>query len=381
MTWTIRVLVLAAFAAFHFSEAAACTCGFGRGPACQEAWRGSVDAVLLGRVEKIEASQGKVGSPPGAMSMTMMGGLLRVTLAIEEGYRGVSTKTLDVYTAASSAACGFSFQQGERYLVYASSTRDAQLLVSLCSATRPAKYAEEDIAYLRSVPTLPPAAWINGSVWRYTHDPNFKPKFQPSLMDHYRPPEQDYMAMAPVPGLTVVAKAQDGTDHAAIVDADGNWRISNLSPGSYMVHPQTDSATFVHPFRARIELAPRGCAEVDIRVESNGRISGTLQHHIPESDWALVQVFVLQFPNPEPNHPVMEITLEPEATAFEIGPLPPGKYLLGAYVVKKIGTPDRFTFANWGWTYFPGVNDPNLAQPIEVAEGKTVSNVTLKMAY
>ena len=33
--------------------------------------------------------------------------------------------------------------------------------------------------------------------------------------------------------------------------------------------------------------------ESEIRDESNGRISGTLEHHSPESDWALVKVFVL----------------------------------------------------------------------------------------
>jgi hypothetical protein len=127
------------------------------------------------------------------------------------------------------------------------------------------------------------------------------------------------------------------------------------------------------------ELQPR--LDSTNRVEPSGRISGTLEHHAPESDWALVKVFVLQFPNPVLNHPVMEKTLETHDSAFEIGPLPPGQYLLGAYVVRKLGTPDRYTFANWGWTYFPGVNDANLAQPIAVAEGKTVTEVKLKMGY
>jgi hypothetical protein len=381
MTWAIRVLAMIVFATIAFGEAEACSCGVGRGPACQEAWRESVDSVLLVRVDKIEASQGKVGTPRGAMGITVGGGLLRVTVAVEESYRGASAKTVELYTAASSAACGFAFQQGERYLIYAWMTKDAQLMVDLCSSTRPAKYAEEDISYPRSVPSLPPTAAISGSVWRYTHDPNFKPKFQPSLMDHYRPPEQEYMAMVPVPGVTVVAKAKDGTQHQAVVDSAGDWRIADLAPGAYTVLPQTDGTTFVYPFRASIEVAPRGCAKVDIRVESNGRISGTLEHHSPESDWAFVKVFVLQFPNPVLNHPVREMDLELGDSAFEMGPLPPGKYILGAYVVKKIGTPDRFTFADWGWTYFPGVSDMNIAQPIEVAEGKAVTNVKLKMMY
>jgi hypothetical protein len=380
MIWPVRVLVLAVFFPIALSNVEACTC-MGVGPACEEAWKQYTDAVFLGRVDKIESSQGTVGMSPGATSMTRMGGLLRVTIAVAEGYRGVSTKTIQVYTPASSAACGFAFRSGERYLVFASKSGDEQLRVSLCSATRPAQYAEEDIAYLRSIPTLAATATIKGSLWRYTHDPNFKPKFQPSLMDHYRPPEQEYRAMVPVPGIAVIAKAPDGTEHAATVDSEGNWRMSDLPAGAYTVRPRVDESTFVHPYFGMVEVAPRGCAKVDIRVESNGRISGTLEHHAPESDWALVKVFALPLPNPDWHHPAMEKTLEPNEYTFEIGPLPPGRYVLGAYVVKKVGTPERYSFANWGWTYFPGVYDVNSAQPIEVVEGKSVTDVKLKMMY
>ncbi len=193
MSWAIHVFAIIVLATITFNEVQACTCAVGDGPACQEAWRQSVDAVLLGRVDQIESIQGAVRAAPGAMSMTPMGGLLRVTIAVEAGYRGVSEKTIQVYTSESSAACGYSFQRGERYLIFASRTPDAQLMVSLCSATKPAKYAEGDIAYFGSIRSLPPTATIMGSMWRYTRDPNFKPKFEPSLMDHYRPPEQDYI--------------------------------------------------------------------------------------------------------------------------------------------------------------------------------------------
>ena len=65
--------------------------------------------------------------------------------------------------------------------------------------------------------------------------------------------------------------------------------------------------------------------------------------------WALVKVFVLPFPNFVLNHPVKEVMLKPTDSKFDIGPLPPGRYLLGAYVVSKIGTPERYTFGDWGW--------------------------------
>lgn len=121
--------------------------------------------------------------------------------------------------------------------------------------------------------------------------------------------------------------------------------------------------------------------ESQVPVQPTGRISGTLEHHSPESDWAGLQVIVLAYPNPDWHHPLRQTWLEPDSSTFEIGSLPAGKYVLGAYVVRKVGTPDRYSLADWGWTYFPGVNDPKLAQTIEVAEGKSVSNVKLKMMY
>jgi hypothetical protein len=43
-------------------------------------------------------------------------------------------------------------------------------------------------------------------------------------MDHYRPPEQDYLAMEPAPGTIVIVKGDDGAEHRAIAEDDGDWR-------------------------------------------------------------------------------------------------------------------------------------------------------------
>jgi hypothetical protein len=383
MTRPILFLILVFFVTIAFNKANACFCMGGGGPACQQAWDKSVDAVFLGRVEKIEPSRnGKWGLPPGAASMTMMGRVNEVSISVEESYRGVSTKTIQVYTESSGAGCGYGFKQGERYVVFASKAPDEKLIVSLCSATRPVQYAAEDLAYLRSIPSLPLTATIKGTAWKYTHDPNFKPKLQPSLMDHYRPAEQDYMAMSPESGMTVIIKSQEGAEHSVTVDAKGNWQIADLSPGIYEVHPHIDESTYIYPLPKILEVSPRGCSQVDIRVESNGRISGVLEHGAPQKDWALIKVFVLTLPNPDWHHPAKEVTLEPNQSTFEIGPLPAGTYALGVYLVKTLGTPERYTLVDFGRNYYPGgVYDPNLAQPIDVADGKEVKGVRFKMPY
>lgn len=382
MRWWTSVLTVALVAGGALSEAEACTCLFGGGPACQEAWRQSVDAVLLGRVERIESTRGNAGLAPGMASMTTMGSLLSVTISVDETYRGPSAKTVEVYTASSSAACGYSFSKGQKYLIYASAAgKESRLVVTLCSATKPAEYAESDLAYLRSLTNLAPTSAIVGTVWRYTHDPNFKPKFQPSLMDHYRPPEQDYRAMKPESGMTVVARAQDGTEHSAVADAEGNWRIPDLSPGRYALQPQKREGVYTWPFVSTVEIAPKGCAKVDIRVESDGRISGILDHPTPGSDWAMVKVFALPVDETDWHRPMRETTLEPNVSTFEIGPLPAGRYVLGAYVVTKINSGRGFSFADLGPLYFPGVTGIKGADPIDVPEGKAVTNVRFRMMY
>ena len=131
-------------------------------------------------------------------------------------------------------------------------------MVSMCSATKPAQYAAKDLIYLRSISSQPTTSTVMGSVWRYTHDPNFKPKFEPSIMDHYRPPEQEYMAMAPVPGFSIVVKADNGAEHAAISDRNGDWQISSLAPGAYTVDAHADESTFVYPSFARSNLLRAG---------------------------------------------------------------------------------------------------------------------------
>jgi hypothetical protein len=366
--WSIRILVIAMFVAITFADTEACTCAFGDGPACQEAWRQSVDAILLGRVEKIEAVQGTMGAPAGAMSMTLMGRANRVTIAVEESYRGTSEKTAQVYTAASEAACGFSFQEGERYLVFAAKA-NGQLVVSLCSATRPAKYAAEDIDYLRSLPSLPTTARAYGTLKRYTYDPDFKPKFEPSIMDHYRPPEEEYRAMAAMPGTVVRVKTADGS-HEATVDEQGDWEIRSLPAGSYEIAVDLPKNMILDTdFGIRGQLAAKGCSRVDLRAESNGHIQGRVSSDPPLSKYYLAQIAVLRAEDAEADlvRPPFEIFPDSSDGTFDLGPLPPGKY----YLVAILNNHDLDVAA----VFDPGVENPQKATIIQLGDGETRSNL------
>lgn len=105
----------------------ACSCAPPPPPA--EALKGSA-AVFLGKVTDIQKA----------------GVEMQVTLKVEKWWKGGDAGVIQVRTAMDSAACGFPFQNGGRYLVYAHAARvNAPLGVSLCSRTTDAQRAAEDL--------------------------------------------------------------------------------------------------------------------------------------------------------------------------------------------------------------------------------------------
>jgi hypothetical protein len=63
-----------------------------------------------------------------------------------KGYAGPS---IAVLTNKFAAGCGYPFQSGEEYLVYAYVTQDGDIRTGLCTRTRPADAAAEEIGQLQ----------------------------------------------------------------------------------------------------------------------------------------------------------------------------------------------------------------------------------------
>ncbi len=79
---------------------------------------------------------------------------LSITLTAEETWKGVEPGLVMVTTPSGEAACGFSFEEGRRYLVYASADSAEVLTVSLCSRTALASTATSDLTELGPGKTL-----------------------------------------------------------------------------------------------------------------------------------------------------------------------------------------------------------------------------------
>lgn len=154
VTRTVGTLALLSWmTAFAPAPARACSC---MATTVEDAIASS-SAIFEARVERVE--------PDGAV--------LVVTLAVTQAWAGVEGEHVTVRTRGDSAACGFPFEEGGRYLVFATGESE-QLAVSLCSHTAriedaaadrgalgagviPVDVVDESIESVRPPRTEPPA--------------------------------------------------------------------------------------------------------------------------------------------------------------------------------------------------------------------------------
>jgi hypothetical protein len=129
-----------------FTPAYACSC---MAPGSAADALAQADAVFSGRVQSIE-------TPGGYES-------LRVQIEIDKVWKGPVQAVIEVRTGRDSAGCGFTFEQGKSYLVYAYESEGSHV-TNLCSRSNLLDQASEDTAALGAGTQAPAAPAAAGSV-------------------------------------------------------------------------------------------------------------------------------------------------------------------------------------------------------------------------
>jgi hypothetical protein len=120
----------------------ACSCAVSSDSTPRERARGAFsdsEAVFAGEVVEIKGPR-----PARAGDLVSSGDPVYVTLKVSETWKGEAQETVEVRTVSSGASCGYPFERGEEYLVYASRGMEVQL----CSETKPLSMAGADLAAL-----------------------------------------------------------------------------------------------------------------------------------------------------------------------------------------------------------------------------------------
>lgn len=150
-----QVFLLALVIMFAPSEAMGCTCMTPNARTMRDlvgyysAGKNASRAIFEGMVAKQELVDTPMGVPADAMSMTGSGQHRLVTVRVLRTYREEIGKTVTVVTGLGEGDCGFDFETGKKYLIYANRTPADSFSTDICSGTTALEEAGPALRLLR----------------------------------------------------------------------------------------------------------------------------------------------------------------------------------------------------------------------------------------
>jgi hypothetical protein len=167
------------------------------------------DAVFSGRVASVSKRN----------EAEVWGGSYRVfRFEVLEGFSGVEGTTVDVATGMGGGDCGFGFEAGKSYLVYARRLENGTFSTSICSRTRSLERAAADLDHLRRAARGEPGGTLFG------------------LVQHVRRTGMDsHPSWENLKGARITVESPDGKQISTLSGEDGRFEFRERLSGRYTV--------------------------------------------------------------------------------------------------------------------------------------------------
>lgn len=342
----MRTLTIASFAllllVFSAGNVSACSCAGGTVP-CQA--YGQASAVFLGTVinsRVVTTQRGEFASQSRV-----------VRLSIDTAFRGVEGAEVEVTTGMGGGDCGFGFQQSKQYLIYAYG-HDGKLGTGICSRTRLAVNAADDLRYLRSIARTSQGGTISGKVFRA------------------RSNEHGGTSDEPLAGVLVSVEGGRSAGKTK-TDSSGKYQFEKFPAGDYTVKLSLPKglSTRGKP-EEKIKLVDQACAVTNFWLEPDGQLSGRVLNPqglpVNKAEIAITEV------GQEHYQGYWEYAYSDEDGRYRFKLVPPGRYVLS---IRFDGLTDQQR--PFPQTYFPGVREKSQATVISLKEGQQIAAYDLTM--
>lgn len=259
-----------------------------------------------------------------------------VEIQVAVSFRGglFGKVTLEQY---GGGMCGYPFEAGYSYFVYAHWTAGAWFSAYLCGRTEPLERAGEEIAHALALPRRD-AAVIEGQI---TMESSGKP----------------------IAGATVSLR---GTCYDAQTGADGRYRLE-APPGRYDIDVDAAGLGVMYEPDPVDLVSPAMCADRDATMAINGRIRGQV---IGADGQPVPDVAV--YAEPEGNWPPRQYGVTDARGGYEIGRIPPGRFRVGVST-REAGGPSPWS--PYPATFYPGVRAAEHAAMLYMPRAGTVDHV------
>lgn len=178
------------------------------------------DAVFEGAVERIDFKWNVVDAKVGDLLPADMDQepALQVTFRVSRWYRGAGQNSIVITTGVGGGDCGFGFEVGKQYLVYAYIDDLGQLSTGICSGTGALEDSQVDLSYLRGEPV--------------SHTPEHKVAHQAGKVCGHVASSGLDLSDSQIFLIRVGNKSPMPSDEAE-PDNNGSFCFSETEPGSY----------------------------------------------------------------------------------------------------------------------------------------------------
>jgi hypothetical protein len=339
-----------ACALFLFSAESAIACSCGNMPTC-EAY-GSAKAVFTGKVTQGNAAERMSDMlKASTKGLTFKFSVTRAFLGVKKG------DLLDIHSGFGFGDCGFPFEKGQEYLVYAFED-DGNLETGICSRTRHISQADEEITALDAL-SLTDGASVSGTLTRYD---------QSSLFG-------EPLTTLPRKSVKLIRVGSPAT-YSSITDKNGNFEFTGLQTGRYKLRIDIGKGWTIKDYQVEeFLLNKHGCAYKNLSVENDADVKVVVLD--PDAnpvknirvEWVPVDVTGTMNRFPKEFY-----VTNPEGGLY-LFDQPPGRYTIS---INFLNAADKD--APFPATFAPGVLDRDKARIVEIKPGSKIDDIVIKIS-
>jgi Tissue inhibitor of metalloproteinase len=329
---------------------------------------GNSKAVFIGQVVS--------GKSPERMSdaFALKTNQLEFGFDVKTAYFGADpAEPITVSTGIGFGDCGFPFEKGETYLVYAYES-DGKLKTSVCSRTKHySRISEDEWDFLNSVANV---KWSGGRVFGNV-----------SIVKRRKDADSGTREITG-PLARASLKLIDGRGAREIqTDENGNYLIDGLAAEKYrleLVPPERymlDRNAYVMYSRQQnwepreFEMRQGGCNEENFKLINDSSVRGRV---FGKDGKVLAKATVQLIPSNSPDSLNVDEVYEAESNSkgeYELRAVPTGSYFLGINLARS---PDKNQ--PYGRTFYPNTSVRESAKVFEIALGQRMSAIDIKLS-
>jgi len=262
---------------------------------------------------------------------------------------------IEVMTGTGGGDCGYDFKPNESYLVYADNY-NGKIYTGICNRTRPLSEAAEDLEYINNLAKAGTGATIYGAVNKYRRLKS----------------DEEWQPQPPLPDILLTLEG-NGKTYEATTDMKGEFRIADLTAGSYTLRLLAPKGFYPFETEQKIKVYEKGCAAADFSLSVNTSLSGRISDEkgAPPGEIKVDLVPVEQIN--EPYQKDKHAAFTDEAGRFTFRTIPPGRYYFG---IRFQHWEPKFAYPR---TFYPGTQELNEAATVTISEGQVLENYDFQL--